>query len=114
MQLLSKNEERMLSLLIAQDWENDKGAYIKFRRQADEELIAQYDNLVSSLIEKKYIAKKYRRYFLLTPEAYSYFRDKRRDKIKKLVVASTPWIIAVIGSGVTVVLWLLDKCEVIP
>ena len=104
----------MLSLLIAQDWENDKGAYIKFRRQADEELIAQYDNLVSSLIEKKYIAKKYRRYFLLTPEAYSYFRDKRRDKIKKLVVASTPWIIAVIGSGVTVVLWLLDKCEVIP
>lgn len=51
---------------------------------------------------------------MLTPEAYSYFRDKRRDKIKKLVVASTPWIIAVIGSGVTVVLWLLDKCEVIP
>lgn len=114
MQLLSQNEEQMLSLLIKQDWENDKGAYIKFRKQADEELIAQYDNLVSSLIEKKYIAKKHIRYFLLTPEAYSYFRDKRRDKIKKLVVASTPWIITVIGSGVTVVLWLLDKCEVIP
>ena len=114
MQLLSQNEERMLSLLIKQDWENDKGAYIKFRKQADAELIEQYENLVSSLIEKKYIAKKHIRYFLLTPEAYTYFRDKRRDKIKKLVVAFTPWIIAVIGSGVTIVLWLLDKYEVIP
>lgn len=114
MQLLSKNEERMLSLLIAQDWENDKGAYIKFRRQADEELVAQYDNLVSSLIEKKYIAKKYRRYFLLTPEAYSYFRDKRRDKLKKLVIALTPWVIAIIGWGLAIAEWFLDKTEVIP
>lgn len=117
MELLPKNEEQMLRLLIEQDWENDKSAYIKFRKQAGEELIAQYENLVSSLIEKKYIAKKQHRYFLLTPEAYSYFRDKRRDKIKKLVIALTPWIIAVIGSGVTIVLWILDKLdkyEVIP
>lgn len=114
MQLLSKNEERMLSLLIEQDWENDKGAYIKFRKQADEELIAQYDNLVSSLIEKKYIAKKHIRYFLLTPEAYSYFRDKRRDKIKKLVIALTPWVIAIIGWGLAIAEWFLDKTEVIP
>lgn len=114
MQLLSENEERMLSLLIKQDWENDKGAYIKFRKQADEELIAQYDNLVSSLIEKKYIAKKRTRYFLLTPEAYSYFRDKRRDKIKKLVIALTPWVIAIIGWGLAIAEWFLDKTEVIP
>lgn len=114
MQLLSKNEERMLSLLIEQDWENDKGAYLKFRKQADNELIAQYDSLVSSLIEKKYIAKKYIRYFLLTPEAYSYFRDKRRNKIKKVISTLTPWIIAIIGWGLVIAEWLLDKYEVIP
>lgn len=105
MQLLSKNEERMLSLLIKQDWENDKGAYIKFREQADEELIAQYDSLVSSLIEKKYIAQNNIRYFLLTPEAYSYFRDKQWDKIKKLVIALTPWVIAIIGWGLAIAEW---------
>lgn len=114
MQLLSKSEERMLRLLIEQDWENDKDAYIKFRKQADEELIAQYDNLVSSLIEKKYIAQKRIRCFLLTPEAYSYFCDKRRDKIKKLVIALTPWVIAIIGWGLAIAEWVLDKAEVIP
>ena len=105
MQLLSKDEERMLRLLIKQDWANDKGAYFKFRKQADERLIAQYDSLVSALIEKKYIAKKHTRWFLLAPEAYSYFRDKRRDKLKKLVVALTPWIIAIIGWVLVIVEW---------
>ncbi|MGO5116550.1 hypothetical protein ACTQ33_16390 [Candidatus Avoscillospira sp. LCP25S3_F1] len=114
MQLLSKNEERMLRLLIEQDWENDKGAYIKFRKQADEELIAEYNSLVSSLIEKKYVAQKRVRYFLLTPEAYSYFRDKKIDKIKKLVNALTPWIIAAIGWGLAIIQWVFDKTEVIP
>ena len=102
MQLLSKNEERMLSLLIEQDWDNDKSAYFKFRKRADEDLIAQYDSLVSALIDKKYIAKKQIRYFLLTPEAYSYFRDKRRDKLKKLGIALTPWAIAIIGWGLSI------------
>lgn len=74
--------------------------------------MAQYNSLVSSLIEKKYIAKKYIRYFLLTPEAYSYFRDKRRDKVKKVVNALSPWIFTIIGAGVPIVLWLLDKYEV--
>ena len=107
MQQLSKNEEQMLRLLIEQDWENDKSAYIKFRKQAGEELIAQYENLVSSLIEKKYIAKKQTRYFLLTPEAYSYFRDKRKYKIKKMSIAVSSWIKVFIGWCLAVVEWFI-------
>lgn len=108
MNLLNSDEEKFLQLLLEQDWENDKSAYPKFFKQLPDNLIKQYGEIIDSLIKNGYIKKKYIRYFLLSPEAYSYFKDKKIYILKKRLEVLSPWIIAIIGWLLLIIEWLLD------
>ena len=66
MELLDKEEEQFLELLLEQDWDNDIQAYLKFEAKLPKNLKQQYGELIQSLMDKGYIKKKRIRYFLLS------------------------------------------------
>lgn len=84
MELLSKEEELFLELLLEQDWENDIHAYFKFEEKLPSELKQQYTEIIQSLTEKGYIKKKRIRYFLLSESARNYKRDRKKEKAKSV------------------------------
>ncbi len=83
---LTKEEEEFLRLLLEQDWDNDIQAYLKFREKLPENLVIQYDEIIQSLKEKGYIRKKYIRKFILSESAKTYFKDKKKNKIKNICI----------------------------
>ena len=58
MELLDKEEEQFLELLLEQDWDNDIQAYLKFEAKLPKNLKQQYGELIQSLMDKGYIKKK--------------------------------------------------------
>ncbi len=84
MELLDKEEEQFLELLLEQDWDNDIQAYLKFEAKLPKNLKQQYSELIRSLKAKGYIKKKRIRYFLLSEFAKEYKANKWKYKIRKL------------------------------
>ena len=108
MELLTKSEERFLTLLTKQNWDTDIHAYFKLCREMDQELKTEYDSLVAALMGKGYIKQKYIRKFILAPEAYTYFKDKKQYQRKKLWKSLTPWLIAAIGWILAIIGWFVN------
>lgn len=92
MELLDKEEEQFLELLLEQDWDNDIQAYFKFNAKLPQNLKQQYGELIQSLTSKGYIKKKTIRYFLLSESAKTYKTDKWKYKIKAALQEIKSWI----------------------
>ena len=92
MELLDKEEEQFLELLLEQDWDNDIQAYFKFDAKLSQNLKQQYEELIQSLKDKGYIKKKEIRYFLLSEAAKTYKADKCKYKMKAAYQELKSWI----------------------
>ena len=88
MELLDKEEEQFLELLLEQDWDNDIQAYLKFEAKLPKNLKQQYSELIRSLKAKGYIKKKRIRYFLLSEFAKEYKANKWKYKITQIAITS--------------------------
>ena len=92
MELLDKEEEQFLELLLEQDWDNDIQAYLKFNAKLPQNLKQQYGELIQSLMDKGYIKKKRKRYFLLSESAKRYKRNKKKYRIIAILQEIKSWI----------------------
>ena len=92
MELLDKEEEQFLELLLEQDWDNDIQAYLKFNAKLPQNLKQQYGELIQSLMDKGYIKKKRIRYFLLSESAKRYKRNKWKYRIIAILQEIKSWI----------------------